>query len=123
MLGELRWRRALRLGYSLLAAGAFVASMPASKAAEPAAAPAAEAAPGIAEAATTTAASVFTEAELRKLLAPFALYPDTLLAQLPAGLRLSGRHRPRLTMAGEETRMRSPRVISPAPTPRAGTPR
>ncbi|WP_266346912.1 DUF3300 domain-containing protein [Kaistia dalseonensis] len=45
-------------------------------------APPVDAAPADQAAAAAPAADLFTQAELRKLLAPFALYPDALLAQL-----------------------------------------
>jgi Protein of unknown function (DUF3300) len=72
--------------------------------------------------AQTPQASKFTEAELEKLLAPIALYPDALLAQLlPASaypLDIVQAHR-----WLEKTKLLSPSRISRAATPRIGTPR
>ncbi len=76
-----------RLRFLLLGAAAWLALTAPVLAAEtpPAAAPqagAAEPAPASAAAEAVPAEDLFTTEELRRLLAPFALYPDQLLAQL-----------------------------------------
>ena len=48
------------------------------------------------------AAETFSRAELEKLLAPIALYPDPLLAQTPARQRLPGADRPGAALARQE---------------------
>jgi hypothetical protein len=86
MLGSSTGASMRRIGFVFLAATSLVISaMSAEGQEQPAAqAPASTgaAAPAAATPSPTAPDDAFTEAELRKLLAPFALFPDTLLAQL-----------------------------------------
>jgi hypothetical protein len=81
-------RGASRLALAMAAALLFLASdgLRAQQAAQPAAAPAAAAPAAAAQPAAapteTAKDSVFSREEIRKLVAPYALYPDPLLAQL-----------------------------------------
>ena len=85
--GLMAFAVAMALAADPLLAQAQQSPVPAARAPAPAetAAPAPAATPALAEAEQPPENSAFTRAELEKLLAPIALYPDPLLAQmLPA---------------------------------------
>jgi hypothetical protein len=117
-------RRANKLAQSLLAfalSAALIAEPAMAQAQDNPAAPTAPATDAEANAGEPAAGESFSRDELEKLLAPIALYPDPLLAQmLPASAYPRSSRR---SVGLTRTRRSSPKTIIPASTIRIGIPR